>query len=150
MAGRGAQGSRILHSAGGSTGTFVVIDNVTNIAGPTGQATPIDTTDLLSTGLENVPDLPDYGNVTLDVNWRGTTKQAALYDMFKNRSEAQSFKIALPEDSTAAEFDVLSFDASVVGCNFGAQVRGKQSVQFTLKVSGAVTLTQNVASGSLA
>ena len=150
MAGRAAQGSRILHSAGGSTGTFAVVENVTNIAGPTGQATPIDTTDLLSTGLENVPDLPDYGNVTLDINWRSQTVQNLLYNMFANRSEAQSFKIAFPEDSTNTEFDVLAFDATVTGCNFGAQVRGKQSVQITLKISGLPVLTSNVALASLA
>lgn len=150
MAGRASQKSRILHSDTGSTGSYAVVENVTNISGPNGQSPVIDVTDLLSTGKENVPGLPDYGQITLDVNWRGATEQVALYDMFSTSADPEYFKIALPTDSTAATFDTLEFTASVIGCTFGAQVDNKQTAQFTLKTSGAVTLTQNVASGSLA
>lgn len=150
MAGRNAQGTRILHSAGGSSGTFVEIEHVTNVSGPNGQAANIDVTDLRSTGKENLPGLADYGQVTLDINYYGATKQKALFDMFSAHSDPQSFKIALPTDSTETDFDVLAFDASVSGCVFGAKVDDKQTMQITLKTSGAVVLTQNVAAAALA
>lgn len=150
MAGRNSQGTRILHSAGGSTGTFVEVEHVTNISGPNGQAANIDVTDLRSTGKEFLAGLADYGQITLDINYYGATKQVALFTMFANHSDAQSFKIALPTDSTDTEFDVLDFDATVSGCVFGARVDDKQTMQVTLKTSGAVGLTQNVAAGSLA
>ena len=149
MAGRGAQGTRILHSAGGSATTFVEVEHVTNVSGPNGQAATIDVTDLRSTGKENIPGLPDYGQVTLDINYYGATKQLALVAMFNDHSDPQSFKVAMPTDSTEATFDVLSFDASVVGCVFGAKVDDKQTMQITLKTSGAVDLTPNVAVADL-
>src|SRR5690349_15587042 len=116
MAGRGAQGSKILHSDGGTVSTYAAVENVTNISGPSGTAAPIDTTDLESTALENVPDLPDYGQVQLELNWRAQTEQEALYNMFANSSEAEYFKIALPTDSTRTVYDVLAFQATVTGC----------------------------------
>lgn len=150
MAGRNAQGSRILHSATGSTGTYVEVENVTNISGPNGQAANIDVTDLRSAGKENLSGLPDYGQITLDINYRGQPKQKALFDMFSAHSDPESFKVALPTDSTEATFDVLTVDASVSGCVFGAKVDDKQTMQVTLKTSGGVTLEQNVDEASLA
>ena len=150
MAGRGSQQSRILHSDSGSTGSYAVVENVTNIGGPNGQSPVVDLTDLLSTGKESTPGLPDYGQITLDINWRGATEQVALYDMFSTSADAEYFKIAMPTASAATTFDTLTFTASVIGCTFGLPVDGKQSVQITLKTSGAVTLAQNVALASLA
>src|SRR5689334_19666304 len=129
MSGRASQGSRILHSAGGSTGTFSVVEAVTNISGPNGQSAVIDLTDLMSTGKENTPGLPDYGQIQLDINWKGATKQVALYTMFQSRSEAEFFKLALPTDSTWTTFDVFAFDATVIGATFGSQVDNKQTCQ---------------------
>lgn len=149
MAGRGAQGTRILHSAGGSATTFVEVEHVTNVSGPNGQAATIDVTDLRSTGKENIPGLADYGQVTLDINYYGATKQVALFTMFANHSDPQSFKLALPTDSTATAFDVFAFDASVVGCVFGAKVDDKQTMQITLKTSGAVGRTPAVLAADL-
>jgi hypothetical protein len=150
MAGRNAQQSRILHSAGGSTGTFVELEAVTSIDGPTGTANNIDVTDLRSTGKENVPGLADYGTVTLQGNWIGGTVQQALYTMFSNNSDPESFKVAMPTSSAGTTFDVFAFDASVSAFSLGAKVDDKQTCNITLKVSGAVILSPNVASGSLA
>lgn len=150
MAGRGAQGTRVYHSATpGSGGTYAEVENVTNVSGPTGQAASIDTTDLRSTGKENIPGLPDYGNVTLDINYRGATEQVALFNMFSLHSDPEAFKVAMPTDSTETAFDVFSFDASVSGCVLGAKVDDKQTMQVTLKTSGAVVRTPAVAVGSL-
>ena len=150
MAGRNAQGSRILHSAAGSSGTFLDVEHVTNIAGPNGQAANIDVTDLLSTGKENLAGLADYGQVTLDINYTGATVQVALFTMFANHSDPQFFKLALPTDSTDATYDVFAFDASVVGCTFGAKVDDKQTMQVTLKTSGGVVRTAGVLASALA
>jgi len=150
MAGRNAQGSRILHSAGGSVSTFLEVEHVTNISGPNGQAANIDVTDLRSTGKENLPGLPDYGTLQLDINYTGATVQAALFTMFSAHSDPQSFKLALPTDATEAAFDVFAFIASVSGCVFGAKVDDKQTMQITLKTSGAVTRTAAVLEADLA
>lgn len=150
MAGRGAQGTRIYHSTAGSTSTFSEVEHVTNVSGPNGQAANIDVTDLRSTGKENIPGLPDYGQVTLDINYYGATVQVALFTMFSAHSDPQYFKIALPTSSAETTFDVFDFQASVVGCVFGAKVDDKQTMQITLKTSGAVGRTPGVSSGSLA
>lgn len=150
MAGRNAQQSRILHSAGGTVGSFDEIEAVTNISGPTGTANNIDVTDLRSTAKEFLAGLADYGNVTLSLNYVGGTKQLDLYDMFRTNADPQPFKIAFPTSAAATAFDVLAFDASVQSCQWGAQVDGKQDLSITLKTSGAADLTQNVATGSLA
>jgi len=150
MAGRNTQGSRILHSAGGSVSTFVEVEHVTDISGPNGTAANIDVTDLRSTGKENLPGLPDYGTLQLGINYTGATKQVALFTMFSLHSDPQSFKVAFPTDATETTFDVLAFVASVSGCVFGAKVDDKQTMQITLKTSGGVTRTAAVAEAALA
>lgn len=149
MAGRNAQGSKILHSFGGTSGSYAIVENVTNIAGPNGQAQDIDVSDLESTAAESVPGLANYGTLTLDINWRAQTKQVHLYNMFSNSSDPEKFKMAVPTDATKTFYDVFAFDASVQQCSLGAQVNGKQSAQIVLKTSGSVVLTQNVAAADL-
>lgn len=150
MAGRNSQKSKILHSDGGTTSTFAIVESVTQITGPDGTANVIDVTDLESTAKESVPGLADYGTVQLDVNWRGATEQTALYDMFANNADPEYFKLALPEQAAGTTYEVFAFQASVTGCSFSTGVDGKQSARITLKTSGAVVRTPNVASGSLA
>jgi hypothetical protein len=149
MAGRNAQGSKLLHSYGDTASSYVLVENVTNIAGPNGQAQEIDVSDLESTAAESVPGLANYGTVTVDLNWRGATKQVQLYNMFSTSADPEYFKIAMPTDSTRTVFDVFSFQASVQQCNLGAQVNGKQTAQIVLKTSGSVVLTQSVALANL-
>ena len=150
MAGRNAQKSKILHSDGGSTGTFAIVEGVTSISGPNGTANVIDVTDLESTAKESVPGLADYGTLQLDVNWRGATEQVALYNMFADNADPEFFKMALPEQAAGTSYGVFAFDASVTAFEFGAAVDGKQTCRITLKVSGQLDYTPNVASGSLA
>jgi len=149
MAGRNAQKSKLLHSAGGTTSTYALVESVTNISGPTGTAATIDVTDLESEAKESVPGLADYGQVQADLNWRGATEQVAMYEMFASNADPEHFKVALPTSAAAATYDVFEFLASVTGCEFGAAVDGKQTARITLKVSGAVDLTPGVPAGSL-
>ena len=149
MAGRNSQQTRILHSDGGSTGTYAELEDVTQISGPNGTANVIDVTDLRSTAKESLPGLADYGQIQVTMNYTGGTEQVALYDMFAGNADPEYFKIAMPTSAVATTFDVLSFRASVTQCQFGANVDDKQTLQITLKTDGAVDLEQNVAVGSL-
>jgi len=141
MAGRGAQGTRILHQ---TLTAFIDVEAVTNISGPNGTAATIDTTDLRSTGKENIPGLADYGQLTLDLNYTDGAEQVKLFDMFSTHADPEPFRLALPTDSTMETYVQYDFLASVSGCVFGAKVDDKQTLQITLKTSGGMTRTPDV------
>jgi len=141
MAGRGAQGTRILHQ---TLTAFIDVEAVTNVSGPNGTAATIDTTDLRSTGKENIPGLADYGQLTLDLNYTDGAEQVKLFDMFSMHTDPEPFRLALPTDSTGDTYVQYDFLASVNGCVFGAKVDDKQTLQITLKTSGGMTRTPDV------
>lgn len=149
MAGRNSQGSRLYHSYGDTASSYVLVESVTNIAGPNATAAEIDVSDLESTQGEVLPGLGSSATITVDLNWRGASKQVQLYNMFSNSADPEYFKIAMPTDSTRTVFDVFEFQASVNQYNIGAQVNNKQTAQIVLKTSGAVVLSQNVALANL-
>lgn len=66
---RKTQGSKIEVSGAASPSVFTKITNVTDISESGATVDQIDTTNLDSTAKESVPGLPDYGTVTIQLNW---------------------------------------------------------------------------------
>lgn len=66
---RKTQGAKIEVSGAASPSVFTQIVAVTDIQESGVTINPIDTTNLDSVAMESVPGLPDYGTVTLQINW---------------------------------------------------------------------------------
>src|SRR5512139_2328270 len=63
-----------------STASSNLIGEVTNISGPSGTKGEIDVTSLQSAGKEYLMALPDFGDITFDLNYTGSdATQNALY-----------------------------------------------------------------------
>lgn len=131
------QGSYIEHSAVVSPRDYAAIEKVTSIAGPDGQAQPIDDTDLLSTGREYIGGLADFGSISLECGFMNGTEQLRLFDMY-NSGATELFKIFQPEDSTRVTYQCFRFHASVSKWALGAVVNDKQKLSITLKVTGSL------------
>lgn len=133
-----AQQSTIEIGSGTSPETFSEVEEVVSISGPDGQANLIDTTHLKSTGKEYLPGLGDFGQVTLECNFTGGTNQMALRTMFATQADPRNFRISVPEDGDAHEFD---FAAIVTAWSLNVATDDKVTLNVTLQISGSVAYT---------
>jgi len=130
-----SQGMTIAIGDGASPEVFTTITDVTDIAGPDGSASEIDTTDLSSTAREYRLGLTDNGNVTLTVNFKPQDTQHALLRTKSISGAETNFRITFT-DSPATTW---TFAAFVKGVPISNSVDGVTTASITLRVTGAVT-----------
>lgn len=114
------------------------IEEVNNITGPDGKAKLIDTTHLRSTGKEYLQGLADFGQISLDMNFKGATQQMFLRTMYATQSDAKTFRIKVPD---GASYHVFTFLAIVTSWNLDLKTDDKVGLKATLQVTGGVTYT---------
>jgi predicted secreted protein len=119
-----------------------LIGEITNMQGPSPTADEIDITNHDSTGdyKEFVPGLKDGGSMTFDNSnfVPNNAGQAAIIAGFNaSPPTTAAFTVTFPDSGHAT----LTGNAFVKSFGFGAPVAGKASFTFTLRVTGAVTMT---------
>jgi len=130
-----SQGIKIAYSNGGSPSSFADIGNITNFAGPGGQATPIDVSNLDSAFREKLIGLPDEGQFSFEVN---LDPDNATHQALRNARAARTrleMRITLT-DTTAT---VLTFYAYVLGFAINGAVDAAVKASITLEIDGAVS-----------
>ena len=129
-------------------GTVVTIDSVDigglrGIDGPQEEKELVDVTDHDSGGdKEYVPGLRDGGTLTLNaLEEAADPGQQALWASYgDNTNTGHDFTISPPEDPTvSSDTFVLSFSGFVIGRSPGHPYDGVATIDYTIKISGAVT-----------
>ena len=129
-----AFGAKIQYDEGGAS--FVDVPGVVSVDGPTEKADTIETTDLDSANntREFVESLRDSGEVSVEGNY--VPGNTVLEDIRgKIGSAASDYKINYPNATVAA------FTAIVTSFESSFTFDGKLVFNFTLKVTGLVTVT---------
>lgn len=131
----GAQGLVIAFGDTGSPNAFSDIPEVFSIAGPDGQSSWIDTTDLSSTAKQGRPGLIDNGQIRLGINY---LPDNAVHSAMRTAWAANTLKrVRLTfTDSTATKWEA---DIYVTGFSVRGEVDGKIQADVTLRISGAIS-----------
>lgn len=117
---------------------FMLIPGAEGIGGPTGTKNQIEVTALNDTAAKFVTGLPDLGEVTFTLFWDPSeTTHQHLFTAFNETNSDDEFKI-LCADAGAAE---VGFNGSVSGWRWNLQKNSAATVEVTVRVNGAVTVT---------
>ena len=126
----------------GSPGEYTKICQVTDISG-LGQTNPlIDATTFCSTAREYIGGLPDGSEMTITLNMEQSAMRVAgveynwIWDV-QNQVTA-GFRITLEDGSPEVKID---FDALCLSWGADFSTTEKNSVNFTLKISGAIAIS---------
>ena len=115
--------------------TYTAIPEITNIAGPGGQANEIDVTDLNSTAKEFRMGLQDEGSITLDILYiPGNAAHAALRTARAGQT-LTGFQITFTDSPQT----LWQFNGFVLGFEISNAVDDVTKASVTIRVSGAVT-----------
>ena len=130
-----SQGMLLQSGDGASPEVFTTIPEITDIGGPDGSATEIDTTDLSSTAKEFKIGLKDEGQVSITMTYiPANTVHSALRTDRNNRT-LRNFKLKFTDSPNT----VWSFSAYVLGFSVTNAVDGATQASVTLRISGAIT-----------
>jgi len=124
-------------SAGGST--YVAIGQVKDISGPGTVRGTIEVTDHDSSGWrEFVAGLRDGGDVTFTVGYDNANTQHAALLTSMGSDVVPTWELTLNMTSGTA---IWTFAGQVTAFNASTPVEGENTIDITIKVSGAATLT---------
>lgn len=130
-----SQGMTIAIGDGASPEVFTTINDVTDISGPDGGASEIDTTDLSSTAKEFRLGLIDNGNVSMAMNFQPKDTQHALLRTKSISGVQANYRITFT-DSPATTW---TFAAFVKGVPINNSVDGVTTANVTLRITGSIT-----------
>lgn len=130
-----SQGMTIGIGDGASPEVYTSITEVTNISGPGGGASEIDTTDLNSTAKEFRLGLVDNGSITLSLNFIPANVQHALLRTKSISGVSTNFRLTFT-DSPAT---LWTFAAFVQELSIENGVDGVTTGSVTLRITGSIT-----------
>lgn len=131
-----SQGMTIGVSDLSSPVTYTTIDGVVSIAGPTGTATVIDTTDLSSTAKEKLIGLRDWGSVTLGMKFDPSDATHAAFKTDLGSATSKSYQITFTDASPSTTW---TFSGYVTGFGPNAAVDAVVGADLTIEISGDIT-----------
>ena len=137
MAGTKAHLSKLWYSSDSGT-TYTLVAGVTQVAKPTANKADIDMSDLQSTAMEFVKDIPDYGTASYAFNFDGTNAIHQALLVLEASGDTGQYKVELPENDVATKTSFV-YTASVESIDLSAARGGKQEATINLRVTGAVT-----------
>lgn len=134
-----AQGMKIYVGDAGSPPNLTEIPEVRSIAGPDGQASWIDTTDLASTGKEGRPGLKDEGQIRLSLFY---VPDNSVHTTLRNAFSARTLKRFGIDFTDTAPITKWEFDGYVMGFSVRGEVDGAIQADVTIRITGAITQVQ--------
>lgn len=130
-----AQGMKIYVGDFGSPENYSNIPEVRSIAGPDGQASWIDTTDLSSTAKEGRPGLKDEGQVRIQIMYNpDNAVHTTLRTAFSTRLK-KSFRIEFTDTAPTTKWD---FPGYVIGFAVRGEVDGAIQADVTIRIADAI------------
>lgn len=130
-----SQGMTIAVGDGASPEVYTTIPDVTDISGPDGTASEIDTTDLASAAREFRLGLTDNGNISLSVNYQPAQTQHALLRAKSISGVETNYRLTFTDSPQTT----WTFAAFVKGVPITNAVDAVTVANITLRVTGAVT-----------
>lgn len=131
----GTQGITVEVETTPGGGTFTVVGEVQSFDGPTSNKPEIEITHFGSTAKEYIPGLPDYGTITLAMNF--TDPEDAGQAILRANFEAASSDAILFQATLGTI--VITFNAFVSEYPIAAQTDSKIDQNATLRVTGQPT-----------
>ncbi len=145
MAGITAQGVNFFWSTSTavSTASSNLVGEVTDISGPTGNRGEIDVTSMNSAAKEYLMALPDFGDITFNINYIGSdVAQNAFYADFISTA-APKRKGCIKLTDTAVHAIIFEGYAKAFSWTMGQDQQIKASCG--VRISGSATLTTTIA-----
>ena len=123
---------------GGSPIAYVNIEEVRSVSGLGVQGNPVEVTNFDTTAgdKEFIPGLKEGSEVTVSCNWRpnGTVQNNLITSA--NSGQNRNFKLT---NTAFSPNKSISFAAAVLGYTYGPSATDPNSIEFRLKISGALT-----------
>ena len=135
-----SQGCVLKMETSPGSGVFTAIDQLTSIDGPSETVNQIDTTHLSSTAKEYIGGLEDGGEVSGTMYYAANNAQHQQLRTAKDAQTLTAFRLEL-NDAISATVTRIAFSAIVTAFSFSFGVDQPVGASFTLKISGAVTIT---------
>lgn len=136
---KASRGTLFQRGDGGGSEVFTTVAEVTSIKGPGTKVGTLDATSQDSLAKEFVADIPDYGEVTLDMIWVGSDAQQQGLQTDLDAGVTRNFKIVKNDHATTKS--TISLSAIVTGFEHDQPTGGVYRVAVTLKVTGKPTIT---------
>ena len=118
-------------------GTYTDIGNITGYSGPSGSKPEIDVTTLVDSAQRFIAGLPDYGQVDCEGNFQDT-EDAGMAIVRANYEASGATNINFRITIGTATGD---FSGYVNALAYASAAGGKADLNFSIRVSGAVTWT---------
>lgn len=129
-----AQGTRLYYSSSASPSVFTEVSCPTNINESGIQRNEIDVTCLSDSAKQFAPGLPDYGNVSFEINWNpDTASHAALFGLIES-GDVREWKITFNDTAPAT---AVHFDGYISSWQRTTAVDSVVKVTVTVRVTGA-------------
>jgi len=132
-----SQGMTIGIGDGASPEVYTTISDVTNIAGPDGEASEIDTTDLSSTAKEFRLGLVDNGSINLAMSFIPANTQHALLRTLSISGAENNYQLAFTDSPQT----LWTFAAFVKGVPIDNSVDAVTTASINLRITGSVAET---------
>ena len=130
-----AQGTVLAFSFGGSPTSFTTVPNVTDFSGPGGQASVIDTTNLLSVQKEKMMGLSDAGQLTFNINFDpDNAVHQQIRQAWVERQVCQ-FRLTFSDGTPTT----CVFTGYVLGFQISGGVDAVVKAAVTVEITGALT-----------
>lgn len=138
MAGKVAQGTILSRETSLGSGSFTAIANCVSWDGPSSEISEIDLTALTSVAKEFAGGLPDFGELSLELNFdpNNATHQQCFADQEAIPPTITGWRITFINPTIN-----FTWSAFVKSFSIGGAVDGKISGSLTLRLSGARTVT---------
>lgn len=128
---------------GGSPETYTRICEISGISGLGEVSDQIETTTFCSGGVrEYISGLADGSEITLDGNFIVDSAGRRNLIAAQKAKATKSFRVVVDDDGDDVTDLTFWFRATVLGWTFTPNVADKNAIQFTLKVSGAIDITE--------
>jgi len=139
-----AYGSELKIGNDGSTETFTKVAEIIDIDGPSMSRDVIEVTnqDSANGWREFIPGLRDGGEVSLTANWvpASATQDGTAGVLSKFTDDAlHNWQIITADDGSSGTMDI-DFSAIVTDFSISLPLEEQAQLEFTLKISGAVTI----------
>ena len=122
---------------GGSPETFVIVPDMTAISGPTGSKPRTRVTDFQSTAEQYKPGLPDFGEITVEINYiPSNAVHAAIFANFNTPNPVTG-----NWQRTFTDGKTWTFPGYVAGFVSSPDLGGVEKATFTLQVTNSIVET---------
>jgi len=145
MAGINSQGVQFFWSTSTavSTASSCLMGEIISLSGPSGSRGEIDVTSMNSAAKEYLMALPDFGDVTLTINYMGT-------DAVQNTFYADFISTAAPKRKgciklTDSASHAIIFEGYAKQYQFSMSPEQAITAQLGIRISGSATLTTTIA-----